>query len=435
MIVSVVHAANGSIPGPYLLNGKAVDRITAFLFHAGGHADPEPLEENADRSFIGSYVLGMGFTFDDTDKSGTASSLVEMHRLIEKNPRNAERIFPYLGGEEINNSPTHAHHRYVINFEDFPLRRKETGHSWFELKDETQRQQLREGIVAPDYPGPVAADWPDLLAILDERVLPERAEDSRDNYRRLWWQFAERRPGLTMALRRYSKSYCLSRVSPGLAIAASESTMVFAESTVVFTNDSLASFSCLQSRCHEIWARFMASSLKDDLRYAPSDCFETFPFPNDNESITALEEVGRVYYDFRAALMARSNEGLTRTYNRFHRPDERSVEIVELRRLHETMDRAVLDAYGWRDIPTACEFFPEFEEEDEDADFRPGRARQPKYRYRWPEEIHDEVLARLLALNHERASQQAEPQEIVQDSPAKAKVTKKPKKITEPLLF
>lgn len=435
VIVSVVHAANGSIPGPYLLNGKAVDRITAFLFHAGGHADPEPLEENADRSFIGSYVLGMGFTFDDTDKSGTASSLVEMHRLIEKNPRNAERIFPYLGGEEINNSPTHAHHRYVINFEDFPLRRKETGHSWFELKDETQRQQLREGIVAPDYPGPVAADWPDLLAILDERVLPERAEDSRDNYRRLWWQFAERRPGLTMALRRYSKSYCLSRVSPGLAIAASESTMVFAESTVVFTNDSLASFSCLQSRCHEIWARFMASSLKDDLRYAPSDCFETFPFPNDNESITALEEVGRVYYDFRAALMARSNEGLTRTYNRFHRPDERSVEIVELRRLHETMDRAVLDAYGWRDIPTACEFFPEFEEEDEDADFRPGRARQPKYRYRWPEEIHDEVLARLLALNHERASQQAEPQEIVQDSPAKAKVTKKPKKITEPLLF
>ena len=40
----------------------------------------------------------------------------EMHRLIAKDPRNAERIFPYIGGEEVNDSPTHAHHRYVINF-------------------------------------------------------------------------------------------------------------------------------------------------------------------------------------------------------------------------------------------------------------------------------------------------------------------------------
>jgi hypothetical protein len=45
-------------------------------------------------SFIGSYVLGMGFTFDDTDKKGVASPLAEMHRLIAKDARNAERIFP-----------------------------------------------------------------------------------------------------------------------------------------------------------------------------------------------------------------------------------------------------------------------------------------------------------------------------------------------------
>ena len=67
------------------------------------------------------------------------------------------------------------------------------------------------------------------------------------------------------------------------------------------------------------------------------------------------------------------------------------------------MDRAVLDAYGWADIQPTCEFFPEFDEEDEDDSSRPGRTRQAKYRYRWPEEIHDEVLAELLALNRERA--------------------------------
>ena len=47
------------------------------------------------QSFQGSIVLGMGFTFDDTDAKGVATSLTEMRRLIAKDPHNAERIFPY----------------------------------------------------------------------------------------------------------------------------------------------------------------------------------------------------------------------------------------------------------------------------------------------------------------------------------------------------
>ena len=50
-----------------------------------------------------------------------------MRRLLEDNPRNKETIFPYIGGEEVNTSPTHAHHRYVINFRDYPLRRADAG--------------------------------------------------------------------------------------------------------------------------------------------------------------------------------------------------------------------------------------------------------------------------------------------------------------------
>ena len=58
----------------------------------------------------------MGFTFDDTDMKGVATPLSEMRRLIEADARNQEVIFPYIGGEEVNTNPTHAHHRYVINF-------------------------------------------------------------------------------------------------------------------------------------------------------------------------------------------------------------------------------------------------------------------------------------------------------------------------------
>ena len=87
----------------------------------------------------------MGFTFDDTDKKGVASPLAEMHRLIEADPHNREAIFPYIGGEEVNTSPTHAHHRYVINFRDYPLRREDLGETWRYADAEQRREWLREG--------------------------------------------------------------------------------------------------------------------------------------------------------------------------------------------------------------------------------------------------------------------------------------------------
>ena len=65
--------ATARFAGSKVLDGLNVDTITAFLFHRGGHADPVRLEANAGKSFVGSYVLGMGFTFDDTDKKGVAS--------------------------------------------------------------------------------------------------------------------------------------------------------------------------------------------------------------------------------------------------------------------------------------------------------------------------------------------------------------------------
>ena len=142
--------------------------------------------------------------------------------------------------------------------------------------------------------------------------------------------------------------------------------------------------------------------MKDDLRYTPSDCFETFPFPENWETHPALEAAGKAYYEFRAALMVRNDEGLTKTYNRFHDPDERDPEIVKLRELHAAMDRAVLDAYGWSDIPTDCEFLLDYEIDEEEW----GDKKKP-WRYRWPDEVRDEVLARLLELNAERAREEA----------------------------
>ena len=194
----------------------------------------------------------------------------------------------------------------------------------------------------------------------------------------------------------------ISRYGQNAAFTFLPAGTVYSDSIIVFPFDTCAAFCALQSRPHEIWARFFGSSMKDDLRYTPSDCFETFPFPDGWNTDPALEAAGREYYQFRANLMIRNDEGLTKTYNRFHDPYENDPELAKLRDLHAEMDRAVLAAYGWTDIPTDCEFLLDYE-----IDEKEWGTRKKPYRYRWPDAVRDEVLARLLELNAQRSSEGA----------------------------
>ncbi len=105
------------MPARCRLDGRDGRRsITAYPVPRGRARRPgAPRGERGQELLRAAMILGMGFTFDDTNQR-RATPIAEMRRLIAKDPRNAERIFPYIGGEEVNDSPTHAHHRYVINF-------------------------------------------------------------------------------------------------------------------------------------------------------------------------------------------------------------------------------------------------------------------------------------------------------------------------------
>ena len=125
--------------------------------------------------------------------------------------------------------------------------------------------------------------------------------------------------------------------------------------------------------------------------------------------------------------MIRNNEGLTKTYNRFHDPDERSPDILKLRELHAAMDRAVLDAYGWTDLKPACEFLLDYEEdEDEDESGRGPRRKKP-WRYRWPDDFRDEVLARLLELNRQRRARAPERRRRIRAGKVHKEIDDRPK--------
>src|SRR5690606_37362515 len=93
----------------------------------------------------------------------------ERDTLIARDAKNGERIFPYLGGEEVTTHPRQAHDRYVINFGQMTL-------------DEAEQ-------------------WPDLIGIVREKVKPERDQNKRDVRREYWWRFGEVAPALYDAIR------------------------------------------------------------------------------------------------------------------------------------------------------------------------------------------------------------------------------------------
>ncbi|MFM6007697.1 MAG: type IIL restriction-modification enzyme MmeI, partial [Sphaerospermopsis kisseleviana] len=152
-------------------------------------------------------------------------------------PKNAERIFPYIGGEEVNSSPTHEYRRYAINF--------------FDMSEEEAWQ------------------YPDLMQIVKDKVKPERDVQKRDALRLKWWQYAEKRPGLVQAMSQLNRVLVISRVGQHGSFTFLPSAMVYSDSLVVFANDKNSFFCILQSRIHEIWTRFLGSSLEDRLRYTP----------------------------------------------------------------------------------------------------------------------------------------------------------------------
>jgi hypothetical protein len=304
----------------------------------------------------------------------------------------------------VNESPTHAHHRYAINFADFPLRRDDLGFTWKDANERQRTECLRDGIVPLDYPDPVAADWPDLLTIVEERVKPERLAQNREIRARYWWRYGERAPALYDAIRGLKRVLAISLTTKHMAFAFLPSGTIYAHRLGVFAREDYATFTLLQSRVHEVWARALSSTQTDRLLYTPFDVVETFPEPSDDADLAPLEAAGRRYYETRAALMQTTGQGLTVLYNRFNDPEERDQAIVDLRELHAAMDREVLDAYGWTDLHPVAIYEREWEVEE-------GEQPAP-WRLRWPEADRDMVLARLLELNqrrHEEESQEIPP--------------------------
>ena len=408
VVVSVVHICKGSQPTRVSLDGKRVSSISAFLFPSGGDENPHALHANHHLAFEGVKPYGQGFIFDNDDPKSSKISLME--GIVKSAPESGRVIFPYISGEEINESPTHSPNRFIINFG---------------TRDEEECR----------------SNFPELFRILEEKVKPERLSKSSEVKKQPWWLFFRSRPDMMNVMSGLQRVIVLSRVGDKLAFTRIPSHITPSEAVVVIAKDDSTFLAVLQSRIHETWGRFFGSSMKDDLRYTPTDCFLTFPFPINTKLSDIVTGPAENYFDKRSTWMISQNEGLTKTYNRFHSPDELEPSVLELRRLHGEMDVAVLRAYGWDDLadqaaqPDFCQFLLDYEEDEDDttSDSSSTRQRKKPWRYRWPDDFRDEVLARLLELNEQRhkeelllvkgKSTEAKPAKKTSKKPAKANAT------------
>lgn len=341
--LEVAHAwlFRGKWSGRYWLNDKEVDGISPMLAAISAvRGKPLALASNRLKAFKGPEVNGMGFLLSPD----------EARRLLQADHRNVDVLQPFLNGDDVTNSPSIQASRWVINFRDWPESRAREYHDCFE--------------------------------IVREKVLPFRQKAKVVALREHWWRFKRLALDLQEAMKSVERVLTCSMISKYSVFDFVPKNVIASHTTIVFALDSFAYLGILQSSVHEVWVWEYMSTFETRKIYVIDDCFETFPFPAD---LNDLESATKHYHEFRSQIMLSCQEGLTKTYNRFHAPCEKSEDIARLRMLHVEMDQAVAAAYGWTDLDLGHGF----------------HETKQGIRYTISESARRTVLDRLLALNHQ----------------------------------
>ena len=332
--------------GSSVLDRDEVGGITSSLaMRTRIEGSAHRLHANHDRTFQGTVVVGMGFVLSPD----------EAQTMIAADPRNAEVVRPYLIGEDLNSRPDRSPSRWVIDFRD-----------WSEERARTYREPFSR---------------------VDTLVRPERAKVNREAHRVRWWQFGDKRPALYRTIVALDRCIAITLVSKTVQPMFVPTGIVYAHKLGVFAYADDAHFGLLSSSLHWWWTVTRTSTMRTDINYSPTDCFETFPQPELTDAVAIL---GGELNEHRSALMLNRQEGLTKTYNRVHDPDEHADDIARLRELHVQLDHAVRDAYGWSDLDLGHGFH------------------ETKFgtRFTFAPASRQEVLDRLLELNHQRYAEE-----------------------------
>lgn len=252
--------------------------------------------------------------------------------------------------------------------------------------------------------------YPDAFQWLHDRVKPERDKNPREKYRRDWWIHAEPRGRFRAALAGLERITVTSRTSRHRVFQFIGSSFLPETKVLVFGFDDALQLGVLSSRLHVCFANRVGGWLGvgNDSTYNHSDCLEKFPFPDPTPAqATRIRDLAEQLDAHRKRQQALHSElTLTGMYNVLEKlragdtltPKERVIHeqglVSVLRELHDALDSAVFEAYGWSDL--AAELVG-----------KPGATTPLPDKPEAQAAAEEELLRRLVELNAARAAEEA----------------------------
>jgi hypothetical protein len=275
------------------------------------------LQSQDDRLERPSKIYRDSFASKGTDflGDGFLVSTEEAKAILRNSPEERKVLRPFLNGQDLNSTPERLSSRWIIDFAE---------------NDER-----------------FAKSFTNCWKIVLERVKPDRMEFDPVKYPKkvnLWWQHWSYSPRLREALLQIDCAIVIPAVSKLMVPARIDADILPGSALIVVPNSSASTFSVISSWLHRSWAQWWGSKMRNDFRYAISDCFDTFPFP---EASKELEILGQKLDQLQRRVAIQREIGLTKLYTLVNTPSCCDGDVVELREIHEQIDRAVVKAYGF----------------------------------------------------------------------------------------
>jgi hypothetical protein len=317
-----VHESGIETDDPLIIYEQHAGRIHADLEVGADVAGSKALLANEGIACNGMMLAGQGFVL----------SASEGAYLAEGDAAAGELIRPFLNGAELVRS---QRGRSVIDA--------------FGLDDTSLRQR-----------------HPAIYQHLLQTVKPERDLNRREAFRRRWWVFGEPRRTFRPALENLPRFIGTTETSKHRLFQFIDAKFLVDHMIIAIAFADGASLALLSSKVHVTWATRAGGWLGvgNDPRYSKSRCFDPFPFPDPSEAIRAtLRALGEELDATRKTVQAEHPDlTLTGLYNVLEKvragtaltDAEADVKargrVLILKDLHDQIDRATMQAYGWDDL-------------------------------------------------------------------------------------
>lgn len=256
----------------------------------------------------------------------------------------------------------------------------------------------------------VRADFPEAYQWLVERVKPDRDQNSDRDLREKWWLHRRNNEDLRRATAGLSRYIATIQTAKHRFFVFLEAEILPDDKLIAIGSDEPALLGVLSSSAHITWALAAGATLEDRPVYNKSTCFDCFPFPLPTSAqqtrIGNLAEQLDAHRKHQRA--AHPDLTLTGMYNVLEKlrngevlsAKERVIHenglVSVLRQLHDEIDAAVLEAYGWSDL------LPLLRVPHGNDPATPEMSRDEAKRA-----FDEAILERLVALNAERAAEEA----------------------------